>query len=181
MNESRILAIGGALIVVLGGCGKSEPPPAPKADAPQEMIVKIGHAAPLTGGIAHLGKDNENGARLAIDELNAEGVVIGGKTRDSTDVLRLGLPVFADGYSCQDVRKRATVDAMNRRIRIKGVEIHPDDLVFCDREGVVVIPRVIERSVIDAAYHNASNEKRIIIDISTGISVDALTSNYGFF
>jgi len=129
------------------------------------------------GEYAYFGELNAN---LAI-RCGAAGVVIGGKTRDSTDVLRLGLPVFADGYSCQDVRKRATVDAMNRRIRIKGVEIHPDDLVFCDREGVVVIPRVIERSVIDAAYHNASNEKRIIIDISTGISVDALTSNYGFF
>jgi branched-chain amino acid transport system substrate-binding protein len=79
MNESRILAIGGALIVVLGGCGKSEPPPAPKAEAPQEMVVKIGHAAPLTGGIAHLGKDNENGARLAIDEANARNIVIDGK------------------------------------------------------------------------------------------------------
>jgi branched-chain amino acid transport system substrate-binding protein len=79
MNESRILAIGGALIVVLGGCGKSEPPPAPKAEAPQEMVVKIGHAAPLTGGIAHLGKDNENGARLAIDEANTRNIVIDGK------------------------------------------------------------------------------------------------------
>ena len=79
MNESRILAIGGALVLVLGGCGKSEPPPAPKAEAPQEMIVKIGHAAPLTGGIAHLGKDNENGARLAIDEANARNIVIDGK------------------------------------------------------------------------------------------------------
>jgi len=79
MNESRILAIGSALIVVLGGCGKSDPPPAPKADAPQEMVIKIGHAAPLTGGIAHLGKDNENGARLAIDEANARGIVIDGK------------------------------------------------------------------------------------------------------
>ena len=79
MNESRILAIGGAVVVILGGCGKSEPPPAPKAEAPQEMIVKIGHAAPLTGGIAHLGKDNENGARLAVDEANARNIVIDGK------------------------------------------------------------------------------------------------------
>ncbi|BFG79781.1 branched-chain amino acid ABC transporter substrate-binding protein [Paraburkholderia terrae] len=42
-------------------------------------VVKIGHVAPLTGGIAHLGKDNENGARLAIEEINAKGLVIGGK------------------------------------------------------------------------------------------------------
>ncbi len=45
----------------------------------QDMVVKIGHVGPTSGGIAHLGKDNENGARMAIDELNAKGVVIGGK------------------------------------------------------------------------------------------------------
>jgi len=42
-------------------------------------VVKIGHVGPTSGGIAHLGKDNENGARMAIDELNAKGVMIGGK------------------------------------------------------------------------------------------------------
>ena len=41
--------------------------------------MKIGHAAPLTGGIAHLGKDNENGVRLAIEEANAKGLTIGGQ------------------------------------------------------------------------------------------------------
>ena len=46
----------------------------------QEMVVKIGHVAPTSGGIAHLGKDNEFGARMAVDELNAKGVKIGGKT-----------------------------------------------------------------------------------------------------
>lgn len=45
----------------------------------QEQVVKIGHVAPLSGPIAHLGKDNENGARMAIEELNAKGTVIGGK------------------------------------------------------------------------------------------------------
>jgi len=42
-------------------------------------VVKIGHVAPLSGPIAHLGKDNEYGARLAIEELNAKGITIGGK------------------------------------------------------------------------------------------------------
>jgi len=45
----------------------------------QDMVVKIGHVGPTSGGIAHLGKDNENGAKMAIDELNAKGVTIGGK------------------------------------------------------------------------------------------------------
>ena len=47
--------------------------------AAADQVVKIGHVGPLTGGSAHLGKDNENGARLAIDDANAKGVVIDGK------------------------------------------------------------------------------------------------------
>ncbi|WIT11364.1 branched-chain amino acid ABC transporter substrate-binding protein [Paucibacter sediminis] len=45
----------------------------------QDLVVKIGHVGPTSGAIAHLGKDNELGARMAIDELNAKGVTIGGK------------------------------------------------------------------------------------------------------
>ncbi len=44
-----------------------------------QEVVKIGHVGPLSGPIAHLGKDNENGARMAVDALNAKGVTIGGK------------------------------------------------------------------------------------------------------
>lgn len=47
--------------------------------AAQDLVVKIGHVAPLSGPQAHYGKDNENGVRMAIEELNAQGVMIGGK------------------------------------------------------------------------------------------------------
>ena len=70
-----------AAAVALAACGKKEE--APKAEAakaaapaaPQKGQIKIGHVAPLTGGIAHLGKDNENGAKLAAKEINAAGGV----------------------------------------------------------------------------------------------------------
>lgn len=45
----------------------------------QEQVVTIGHVAPMSGAQAHYGKDNENGARMAIDDLNAQGITIGGK------------------------------------------------------------------------------------------------------
>lgn len=47
--------------------------------AAEDMIVKIGHVGPLSGPSAHLGKDNENGATMAIEELNAKGIMIDGK------------------------------------------------------------------------------------------------------
>lgn len=45
----------------------------------QDMVVKIGHVAPMSGGQAHYGKDNENGVRMAIEDLNAQKMTIGGK------------------------------------------------------------------------------------------------------
>ncbi len=45
----------------------------------QEQVVKIGHVGPVSGPQAHYGKDNENGSRMAIEELNAQGVTIAGK------------------------------------------------------------------------------------------------------
>lgn len=48
-------------------------------NASAQTVVKIGHVGPLTGGIAHLGKDNENGAKMAIADLNAKKIKIGGQ------------------------------------------------------------------------------------------------------
>jgi branched-chain amino acid transport system substrate-binding protein len=79
MNQKLLPALSAAILFGLAGCSKNEPPAAPKAAAPEELVIKIGHAAPLTGGIAHLGKDNENGARLAIDEANKLGMTMDGK------------------------------------------------------------------------------------------------------
>ena len=71
-----------AAAVALVACGKKEEASAPAAAtvAADQVVVKIGHAGATSGAVAHLGKDNENGARLAIDELNAAGIKIGDKT-----------------------------------------------------------------------------------------------------
>ncbi len=60
--------------LLLAACGKSA------TDQPSDLLtVRIGAAAPLTGPQAHLGKDNENGTRMAIEDANAKGIVIGGR------------------------------------------------------------------------------------------------------
>lgn len=67
---------------LMAACGQEAPPPAPKAEAPKApevMVVKIGSASPLTGPQAHIGIDIRNGVQLAVEDLNAKGVEIGGK------------------------------------------------------------------------------------------------------
>ncbi|MBD8528648.1 MULTISPECIES: branched-chain amino acid ABC transporter substrate-binding protein [unclassified Massilia] len=50
------------------------------ANASAQQVVKIGHVGPVSGPNSHLGKDNENAARMAIDELNAKGFIVNGQT-----------------------------------------------------------------------------------------------------
>jgi branched-chain amino acid transport system substrate-binding protein len=71
---TRILLLAVALVLTAAsGCSDK------KAPASGKVSVVIGSVAPLTGGIAHLGKDNENGVRLAVEEANAAGAKIDGK------------------------------------------------------------------------------------------------------
>jgi branched-chain amino acid transport system substrate-binding protein len=85
MNRRHVVGLVSALVLALTyGCGKEQdPPPKPKAEAPkpapQAVVVRIGSASPLTGPQAHIGIDIKNGVQLAIDDLNARDVEIGGR------------------------------------------------------------------------------------------------------
>ena len=83
-NKFALAAIAIAVAAGLAACGKKEEPKAeakaaPAPAAPQEVVIKIGHVGPTSGQIAHLGKDNENGAKLAVEEANAKGIMVDGK------------------------------------------------------------------------------------------------------
>jgi branched-chain amino acid transport system substrate-binding protein len=65
-----------ACVLALVGCEKSA---TSDQNNSGELVVRIGASAPLTGPQAHLGKDNENGTRMAIDDANAKGIMIGGR------------------------------------------------------------------------------------------------------
>jgi branched-chain amino acid transport system substrate-binding protein len=102
MQRHSILATltAATALSLVAACGKKEEPapapapsttapaPAPTAAAPAPApapapgggdVVKIGHVAPMSGAQAHYGRDNENGVRMAIEDLNAQNVTIGGK------------------------------------------------------------------------------------------------------
>jgi branched-chain amino acid transport system substrate-binding protein len=70
--------------LLFAACSKQDTPPAPaaKSEAPkteEAMVVRIGSASPLTGPQAHIGIDIRNGVQLAVDDVNAAGLEIGGK------------------------------------------------------------------------------------------------------
>src|SRR5438067_8710385 len=121
-----------AALVGVYGCGPNDEPKktadAPKATAEEAVTVKIGHAGPLTGGIAHLGKDNENGARLAVEQADAKKMKIGGKTvhfvlmgEDDQADPKLG-PTIAQKFA--DAKVAGVVGHLNSGVTIPASSVY---------------------------------------------------------
>src|SRR3989442_2610728 len=82
MNDMKLGITLIAAAVALAACGVQKPAAKseakPSAAAPSALEAKIGHVGPLTSGIAHLSKDNENGARRAVSAAKASRITIEG-------------------------------------------------------------------------------------------------------
>lgn len=111
----------------------------------------------------------------------ALGAVIGGATRDSTQTANADFPVFSKGSTCCDVKGRGVVRGMNMPVELDGVKVHPSDLIFADRDGVVVIPSAIEQKVLSRALEVLMNERNIMGDVCGDLDVQDLVDRHGYF
>src|SRR3989344_2062420 len=126
---------------------------------------------------AYFGELNAN---LAIRS-GAQGAIIGGKTRDSLNVEKLNFPVFSEGLTCIDVKKRAVVENINKTINIEGIRIRPEDLIFADSEGIIVIPKEKEEEILSMAIKVISKENKIMEDICTNKKTEDILKEKEFF
>ena len=92
-SKFALTLLAAATAATFAGCSEQKTPAPPVVvvvqappPPPPSIEIKIGHVGPMTGGIAHLGKDNENGARMAVDEANAANIKIDGKDAKFTFV-----------------------------------------------------------------------------------------------
>ncbi len=129
------LTLVAASVIAMYGCGKQEQPnqaaqaPAPAAAPAEEAVtVTIGSAGPLTGEIAHLGKDNDNGVRLAIDQADAKKITIGGKlikfvveSEDDQADPKLG-PTIAQKFA--DAKVAGVVGHLNSGVTIPASAVY---------------------------------------------------------
>lgn len=126
---------------------------------------------------AYFGSLNAN---LAIRQ-GAAATIVGGKTRDITEVSKLDYPVFSTGYVAKDVKKRATTESINKTIRINGIDIKPGDLIFGDTEGIIVIPKSHEEIIIEKALEVIKTENKILSEILIGNDIEDIIDNNGAF
>ena len=89
----------------------------------QEQLVRIGVSGPLSGANAFAGKDNENGVRLAVEELNAQKLKAGGKRQRQRRNLEFRWhslsPLCSNGRHHRMIQRR--VDRLRRAAGAKSV------------------------------------------------------------
>jgi len=111
--------------------------------------------------------------------LKAAGAILDGYVRDADEIEALGFPVFCRGLYAQDQGPRGKVIDYRCAIEIEGVRIKPGDLLFGDREGVLVIPRASEQEAIERALQKASTEGAVAVAIRGGMSACEALAKFG--
>lgn len=107
------------------------------------------------------------------------GAVIDGYHRDTPRVLEQAWPVFSRGSFAQDAGVRSSVIDFRCRVKIGDVSVDPGDLIFGDIDGVLVIPRAVEKSVIELALEKVAGEKIVRREIESGSSSTDVFNRYG--
>ncbi len=107
-------------------------------------------------------------------KLKAAGAIVNGYTRDTKEILRLDFPTFSIGTYAQDQGPRGKVVDFRIPIEWNGVRISPGDILFGDRDGVLVVPRKAEQEAFSRAFEKARGEKLVAESLKNGkSSVDA--------
>ncbi len=111
--------------------------------------------------------------------LKGAGAVVNGFHRDTKGIEEIGFPCFSYGRYAQDQAPRGKVIDFRVPIEIEGVRINPGDIIFGDLDGVVVIPKKIEKEVILRAYEKAVGEKTVGEAIKNGMAAKEAFDKYG--
>ena len=111
--------------------------------------------------------------------LRAAGSVLNGFVRDAAGIEALGFPTFSRGLYAQDQGPRGKVIDFRVIIEIEGVRIAPGDLIFGDREGVLVIPSDVAADAVQAALEKASTENRVATAIQNGMGAREAFDTFG--
>jgi regulator of RNase E activity RraA len=111
--------------------------------------------------------------------LKAAGAILDGYVRDADEIENLGFPVFCRGVYAQDQGPRGKVIDFRSAIEIGDARVEPGDLLFGDREGVLVIPRAVEEEAIRRAREKVSTEGAVAVAIRGGMSACEALAKFG--
>lgn len=112
-------------------------------------------------------------------KLGAAGAILDGFHRDTTEILDRGFATFSRGSYAQDQAPRGKVVDWRVPVEIGQVRIGPGDIVFGDRDGVLVVPHGVEGQVIELALQKVETESQVRLAIEAGMSTVEAYARFG--
>ena len=111
--------------------------------------------------------------------LKAAGAILDGYVRDTAGILALDFPTFGHGSYAQDQGPRGKVVDYGVAVEIGGIRVRPGDILFGDRDGVLVIPREAEEEAIRLAFEKAATENEVRLAIEAGMGAAEAFERFG--
>ncbi|MGM8361984.1 RraA family protein [Flavobacterium sp. ARAG 55.4] len=112
-------------------------------------------------------------------KLGAAGAVVNGFTRDTNEILRLNYPTFSAGTYAQDQGPRGKVVDYGLPIEFGGIPVHPGDVIYGDRDGVLIVPKVAVEEAFSLALGKARGEKIVLEALQNGMSTVEAFNTFG--
>src|SRR6478609_4908490 len=137
------------------------------AGAQDVQVVKIGHVAPMSGQQASYGKDNDNGVRMAIEDLNTQNITIGGKKvrfeiQTEDDAVGAGLAFYAaDGLKLKKVAiiddrtayGQGVAEVFKKTAQSKGMQIVDEQFTNDKATDFMAILTAVKSKNPDAIFY----------------------------
>lgn len=112
-------------------------------------------------------------------KLKSNGAVVDGYSRDTNEIEKLNFPTFSIGTYAQDQGPRGKVIDYRVPIEFSGVRINPGDIVYGDRDGVLIIPQEVEKEAFEGAIEKARGEKLVQQALENGMSTVEAFEKFG--
>ena len=109
----------------------------------------------------------------------AVGTVCDSQVRDCVRIVDMGFPVYYAGIRPLDSKGRARVMDYDVPVMCGDVLVHPGELVFADFDGVVVIPKDVEKEVLRLAHEKVGQETASRQALLAGKSLKEVYATYG--
>ena len=109
----------------------------------------------------------------------AYGAVIDGYVRDTRQIINMRFPVFCTGMKPIDSNGRGIVADYNCAVNCGDVIVKPNDIIFGDTDGVVVIPSQVEKDFIQWALKKVDGENKVRDELRQGKYLRDVYEKYG--
>jgi 4-hydroxy-4-methyl-2-oxoglutarate aldolase len=112
-------------------------------------------------------------------QLKAAGAVMNGYCRDEAGILELGFPTFCWGSYALDMSFRGKVLDYGVPTKVGEVPVSPGDVVFGDRDGVLIVPARLVNEVFERAMEKVQGENLVREAFRKGMSAVEAFDKFG--